>query len=242
MAITRALLIERVKRVTTIADDELVNQTLYDLVAEAVEMYSQDFPDELTVDVTGDGGRYYDIATLLTSWSESFSRIIEIQYPAPVLASDETPIYLEPDDWSDNYFEGSTRYLFLPNHTPSSTETMRIRYTTNYQLDTSNTYDIPPNDHSALVNLSASLVCRAIATQYARTTDSTIAADSVDHSGRSERFNTRATEFMNAYNDHKDRVLGDAHRDRPAGMFLSLDTSPDWPSGRQYLFRRGTPW
>jgi len=105
-------------------------------IKAAVERYSRDNPNEVTKDVTGDGGKYYAIATSLTSWVEGFSQIVKIEYPAATVASDEAPTYLEPEDWDDNYWDASgaspVRYLYLPNHAPAATQKMRILHTAPY--------------------------------------------------------------------------------------------------------------
>jgi hypothetical protein len=111
---------------------ELEAADRYRAVRQACAMYSLDFPVEVALDVTGDAGKFYAIATALTSWSEGHSRIVRIEYPAATVASDESPTYLEPEDWDDAYWYSSTRYLYLPNHAPAATETMRITYTAPY--------------------------------------------------------------------------------------------------------------
>jgi hypothetical protein len=115
---------------------ELTDAEIMQQIRAAVNRYSLDFPDTQTDDVTGDGGKYYPVGTSLASWSEGFSRIIAIEYPAATIASDEAPQYLEGGDWRDDYWLAvlgvQTRYLYLPNHTPAATETMRITYTIPY--------------------------------------------------------------------------------------------------------------
>ena len=98
-------------------------------VRAALERFSLDRPNRQVDDVAGNGGRYYAIAAALTEWNEEFSRVISIQYPAPTLASNETPIYLAPEDWQDDYWAANVRYLYLPNHAPAATEKMRVEYT-----------------------------------------------------------------------------------------------------------------
>lgn len=98
-------------------------------VRAAIERFSQDKSNHQVDDVDGNGGRYYSIATALTKWDEEFSRVLSIQYPAPTLASNETPVYLEPEDWQDDYWYNNARYLYLPNHAPAATDAMRIDYT-----------------------------------------------------------------------------------------------------------------
>lgn len=112
---------------------ELSQNDRYRDIVSAVEMYSHDFPDHETDDVTGDAGRYYAIATVMDQWEEGFSRIEAIEYPAPTIASDESPVYLGAEDWNEDYWASDLRYLFLPNHAPAATEKMRIRYTVPYK-------------------------------------------------------------------------------------------------------------
>jgi hypothetical protein len=112
------------------ADDNYLPQLRRQrLIRAAVELYSTDRPDTRTEDVTGDGGRYYVLSTSLDYWTEGLSRVMRIQYPAPTIASDETPVELSLSDWDDEYWSEGTRYLYLPSHAPPATESMRITYT-----------------------------------------------------------------------------------------------------------------
>ncbi len=116
------------------ADSDVLSQPArYRIVQAAVARYSGDKPDEDTLNVTGAASRYYAIAANLTLWQEGLSRVTAIQYPAPTVASNETPVYLDADNWRDDYWQTvtstQTRYLYLPNHSPAATETMRITYT-----------------------------------------------------------------------------------------------------------------
>lgn len=119
------------------ADDDIISDLRrYRAIKEALEYYSDDRPDSETDDVTGDAGKYYPIASNLTEWVEDFSFIKDIEYPAATIASDETPVYLEPEDWREDYWvevSGTqTRYLYLPHHSPAATEIMRITYAVPY--------------------------------------------------------------------------------------------------------------
>lgn len=116
-----------------IPTEELSSLDLQQQIKQAVRLYSGDLPDYTTVDVSGDGGRYYAITTALTSWDDNFSWIEAIEYPAYAISDDNQPVTLEAEDWDDNYRDGSNvRYLYLPNHSPAAAETMRIKYTTPY--------------------------------------------------------------------------------------------------------------
>lgn len=204
------------------------------MVKTAVERYSHDAPEKITEDVSGDGGKYYAISGL-ASWIEGFSQVASIQYPAKAVSADEQPQYLEPEDWDDDYRDGSNvRYLYFPNHAPASGESARVTYTTTYQLS-SEAYAIPPGDFFAVCNLAAHFSCMALATKYARTNDTSINADSVDHGGRSGRFLEAARRFERSYLEHMDMTGSDASKERPAGEFVDWDTMPS--PNRRYLFR-----
>lgn len=218
------------------ANLELDDSELNTLIKAAVERYSKDTPNDVTEDVTGDGGRYYDINTELASWVEGFSHIVEIEYPAEDIADDTVPQYLDDEDWHDDYFSGGTRFLFLPNHSPDGTETLRIKYTAPYTFSGSpEEVDTPTQDFYAICNLAACLACQAISAKYSRTSDSTIAADSASHTSRASEFARRSKEYCAFYEEHLG--LGeDPDFQQAAGDFVDLDTAPSWPTGRRFLY------
>lgn len=113
-------------------NNELTQLRRNRLIKAAVEMYSNDRPEQVTADVTGDGGKYYLISSVLTSFIEGFSRVLEIEYPAQAVTADHVPTMLDSEDWDDDYNNGTARYLFFPNHSPASTETVRVRHTAPY--------------------------------------------------------------------------------------------------------------
>lgn len=276
-------------------DDELSQLRRNRLIKQAVEKYSSDRPDTYTEDEAGDGGRYYKLVgtgAVLANWVDGFSQVLRIEYPAAVIASDQTPVYLEEGDWEDDYESAGDVYLFLPNHTPAATETMRIKYTlpwtwTNstsatvsetqtahgfvagdyiYREEsgrwveandqkiathkvtaaaTADTFtagllevNIPAGDFFAVCALAGAYCCQAIAGKYSRTSDSSIAADSVDHPTRAQQFAARAKELLKVYMEHVG--VKDTH-EKAAGAFADWDTGPTWPAGRQFIFHgRGT--
>ena len=219
-------------------DDELSRDGREDLIQAAVARYSSDFPDAYSEDVSGDGGNYYAMSSL-TNWSEGFSRITEIEYPAATVASDEQPQYLERDDWRDDYWaeiSGThTRHFYLPSHAPAATDTMRVTYTRPYAWTSSPLQTTTPSEHFyAICKLAACLCCRAIATKYSRTSDSTILGDAVDHPSRAREFAERAREYCEAY--QRDMNLLDDDENEATGEFVDWDTFPPWPAGREFIF------
>lgn len=216
-------------------NDEFAAASRQAEIKHAVEAYSGDKPLEVSTDVTGDAGNYYPltgVSAVLTSWSEGFSRVVSIEYPAATVASDETPVMLEPRDWDDDYWAGGVRYLRLPNHAPTATEKLRVRYTAPY-VWTASAVDTPVGDFYAICCLAASFCCAAIAARYSRTSESSLSADSVSHRSRGDMFASRAKEFDKAYRAHV------GARARGSAQFINWDTAPGWPSGRQYLYHRG---
>lgn len=273
-------------------DTDILSQLRrYRMITAAVERYSRDRPDTSIEDVTGDGGKYYVLSTALDNWTEGFSRVVGIEYPAAAVASDETPTYLEPEDWDDAFWAEitgtQTRHLYLPNHAPAATETMRITYTVPWlwvaagtgtavastghgfsvndyvYLDGSTYYaagdrriathqvtavadvdnftvkflgaSIPQEDFFAVCNLAAGLCCQAIAAKFAQSKDSTTNIDSAAHASKSTDYAARAQEFIKLYETH----LG-LNEDTPvkaAGAFVDMDTVPDGPWSREFIFR-----
>ena len=132
MSISLSTFLTQLMNMVPEADTELNLPSRNQHIKQAMADYSRDRPDIITTDFSGDGGKYYGITASLTSWSDEFSRISAIQYPAPTIAGDETPVYLEPDDWDEDYYQGGTRYLWLPNHAPAASETVRVEYTAPY--------------------------------------------------------------------------------------------------------------
>ncbi len=293
MTIELSIFLVQLDTLTPEGDTELATGLRNQLIKQAVMDYSRDKPDQVTVDVTGDGGKYYPILSNLTSWVEMFSRIESIQYPASAITADETPIYLDQEDWDDNYHDSSLLYLWLPNHAPSSSESFRVvhsapyvwtvgtsttsvaqtahGFSTNdyvYQnssgtwvaagsstenltathrvttvTDSDNiivtvlTVDVPQIDFFAVVSRAACLVCQAISERYSRSSDSTIAADSVNHTTKAGEFSRRAKEFCKLYNAHLG-ISTDSGGESQTGHaeFVDLDTAPGFAPGRQFLF------
>jgi hypothetical protein len=231
MAFSTQDFLSEVDSLITADDDELSTLARTLQVEAAVERYNHDLPDEVTTDVSGDGGNYYAVAASLTSWSEGFSQIVAIEYPAPTVASDEAPTYLEPDDWDGDYWAGGVRYLYLPNHSPAAADTMRIRYTAPYVISAGE-YDIPPQHFHAVCRLAAGLCAQSISAKYSRTSDSTISVDSVDHLSRAQQWSERAREFVSAYEEQLNIRTDEGGQ--PFGQFVDWDTQPS--ERRRWLY------
>lgn len=285
--------------------DELLNEATVEELAEAgryrqiraaVSMYSRDKPEVFSEDISGDGGKYYALvgdSPVTSRWVDEFSRTVALEYPAAAVTSDESPTYLDADDFNDNYrveVSGTqTRYLYFKTAAPASTESFRITYTTPYRWTVSSvTTDVsqtahgfsvddyiyhngtswviarntniathqvttvtdadnftcailqtttPSADFTAICYKAACLICRAVAAKYSRIGDSLVGVDSAASTTKAQEFSRRAREFCDAYAEMLGISAGDsAKRDKPAGVFIDLDTTPPWRQGRRYLY------
>ena len=107
----------------------------YRCVRLAVQQYSQDRPDLYIKDVSGADTYYYAMSNL-TSWVEGFSSVQAIEYPAADLSADETPQYLDRDQWVDDYWQDvsgtQTRYVRFIDVQPATGDEFRATYTIPY--------------------------------------------------------------------------------------------------------------
>ncbi len=206
-----------------VSEGEYPSDSRDEQIEAALERYSKDRPKESAVkDLSGDGGKYYEInATIFTGWVEGFSRIILLEYPAPTIASDDPPTPLEDEDWIDDYRDATKRYLYLPNHTPGSSETMRITYTLPYVFanEGSETTDTPEQDFDAICHLAAGLCCQALAVKYGQSIEPTIGVDVINYAQKSDFYARRAKELIALYEEH----LGIEEGVAAAGVIAELD-------------------
>lgn len=136
MAFSLTVFIAQVDSLLSASNDELGQLARYRFIKSAVERYGADRPLEVSEDETGNGTSFYGYS-LLSSWVNDFSRVVSIEYPAYAVASNQAPQYLGNEDFIEDYRVGSTRYLYLPNHSPSASDTLRIRYTAPYTWSSS---------------------------------------------------------------------------------------------------------
>jgi len=211
-----------------IPDAEYPSASRDEQIKASLERYSKDRPKEVVLDVSGDGGNYYEInTTVFTSWVEGFSRIILVEYPAAAIASDEAPTYLEDEDWRDDYRDATKRYLYLPDDTPAATEKMRITYIAPYLFaGATPATDTPEQDFDAICSLAAGLCCEALAAKYGQSMDPTLGADVVNYAEKTDFYARRSKELIALYEEHMGIEEGTA----PASAVS------DWDVEESYLF------
>lgn len=135
MAFGMAVLLAQVDALLSASNDELSQYRRELQIKAAVELYSTDRPNIIAGDIAGDDGKYYLLSgasSVISTFDDRRSRILSIEYPAEAITADEWPVYLLPNDWLYPYEDGSSRYIFFPNHTPATGETVRIRFTVPY--------------------------------------------------------------------------------------------------------------
>lgn len=211
----------RQKVVDTVKDDsgKLSNPEDFDRnIGAALNRYSAHRPYVLVADVTGNNGHDY---SLPTGWSEGFSIVKAVEYPvgnvpADYIDSDEIEIYQSP----------AGKKLRLKADAPSVSETFRVSYTALRTYET-----VAASDIDAFVWLSAALCLEELATAFAQSGDSLIAADSVDYRDKTQRFASRAKRLMQLYKEQMG--LKDDDITPPASATTDLDVG--YPGGRDRL-------
>ena len=223
-------------------DNEYPQASREQKIRDALREYSRDRPDVLVEDVTGDGTQFYRLDTSLDKWEIKFSQIRQVEYPAVDLsAGSGQPQFLEDDEFEVYRAEVSgsqVDYLRFDNLSPASTETIRITYTARYTFDGGDNTTVPDYAEDAIALLAACKCCTDIAIKYSRTNDATIAVDAINHLGRAAEFSARAAELCRRYQELVG--VGEFADAKTTAAFerADLDTSPDWPYGRDYVFRR----
>lgn len=135
MPILITTILGQVDLLITADNDEYSQLSRQERCRDALDRYSHDLPDYYAEDVTGNATGYYKLtgtSAALTYWRDQFSAVQSIEYPAATIASNETPQYLNNTDWREDYLVSGDYYLYLPNHSPAATETMRVTYSRPY--------------------------------------------------------------------------------------------------------------
>jgi len=209
----------------------LSSEQVDEQIKVALAQYSADAPDEDVVEFVGDSGKYYAI-TNLTNWSDGFSKVRAIEYPAATVASDEEPQMLESDDYT--IFEDKTaKSLYFPNHSPVSTELVRVWYSVPYAFSGSpEAVDIPGEDFYAICLLAASYCCDVMATYYTTHVDVADGRINVKRGAVSEKYEARAKKYWDNYRKHMNLPLDG--RPKAAGVIAEWDVAP--PRIGEYIF------
>jgi hypothetical protein len=185
-------------------------------VDEAVRQYSHHKPLIQTYDITGDGTATY---SLPSDWVDNFSELVSVEYPADY----QDPVWLKLDDVFI-YNDGSAYKLRFPEYEPSSSETVRIRYTIPHTLDEDST-TIPDTDFEAVANLATAVCAMALAGRLIAAKDS--------HSAGEIQIRTQADEYRSFAKELIQlgyyKRLGISEKEQPLAYKL-FDLDPLLPS------------
>lgn len=195
-------------------------------IGQAVKIYSKHRPRIVIEDEAGAAAFDYAV-TLLADWSDGFSLIQQVEYP--VDDTDETPDILDEDAWTI-YRKPAGDYLRFLEDEPAADETFRVTYTALHTC-TDAACTVKSIDEEAVQSLAAALYCEILSTWFAQNQDSSIQADSVDHTSKSRDFAARAKAFEKIYRKHLG--LKDEDTVRPASAVGDMDLK--YPGGSERL-------
>jgi len=209
------------ERIARLIQDEAGRLSTADIdgfLAEALSVFSRDYPRVRVVDIAGTGAYQYDLPA---DWVEGFSAVVRLEYPV----GQRPPVYLEADDYMV-YRDTSGEKLLLVSHLPQSGETLRLTYTTTYTEAALE--EIPQVMQEGVCLLAAALCCEALSRSYAQGTQPTIAVDAVDYGEKSDVYARRAKELQERYAE----FMGKASGVRPASGVRDWDVNYPWGEDR----------
>lgn len=179
-----------------------------DAIGLMVTRYSKDSPRRVVEDVTSAGGQVLDLPV---AWVAGFSDIEQLEYPIGKVP----PELLEA--W-EIYQAPSGESILIPDSLEAG-EDVRVTFGVFHTLDAA-TDTIPLADREAAASYAAAILCDQLASLFSGASDSTIAADSVDHGAKASEFASRARALRKRYYDE----MGvDPKRNLAAGVVVDLD-------------------
>jgi len=173
-------------------------------ITTGLRRYSRDKPDVKVSDITGTSSHYIIVnASNFPNYVDGFSKINYIEICGVVIANNETPHYVDRDNW-DYYRDSTILYVWLKHSKPGVTDTIRVQYTIEHTIDglDGETVDsIPPYDYEAVIYWSASEALMALAGKYADSTSPTLRSDVVNYDNKSKNYMNLAKACRQSYID-----------------------------------------
>lgn len=175
----------------------------------AVERYSMDKPRRLVADLAIEG----DGLDLPGDWEDEFSVAVNLEHPI----GQRPPSNLPNEAWYLYQTPDSERIVFASGYGGSGSA--RLTYTRRHAYDEgADTCTVPDQHLEAVASWAAAVLCEVLATYYAGNSDSTIQADTVDHTSPAKQYQSRAAKLRQRYLDE----LGiDPKRNVAAGAVAS---------------------
>ena len=205
-----------------VQDDEIWKT----MIDEAVDRYSRHRPLEKVSDIAGTG--VFDIA-YPSDYLDGFSYVRQVEFP--FVATQQNPSYLKMGrDFLADYRDESGIVLRLLSVTPDSTQIIRLTYTTVHILLAAST-TIPRVDEQAVVNLSASLMCEALAAEFEKRTRSSMPDTTFDLRTKSLEYQTQADRYNRIWME----MMGISADGAPAAAVGVADFDMRLSNGREPL-------
>ncbi len=188
-----------------------------DAIDQAALTYSKHSPREIVYDITGDGG--YDYAPP-PGWITGFSELLTVeQNPDDNQNPEEGLLDRERFHVYDAPTGERLRFVDL---TPTTSDTMRVRYSMLHTLDAAGS-TIPGIDELAVADLAASYALRQLAARFAQASDTTMSADVADFGGRVQMYTALSDRLLRQYRDHVGVGTGEDAGEAPAVVFRDFD-------------------
>ena len=179
-------------------------------ITQAVARYSKDRPRLKVQDVVAPGG---NLLPLPAAWQADFSQLSSLEYPIgnvppDIIGAGGWAMYVAPDGLMVQVMAAI-----------SAAATVRVTYTIAHVLsDVADTITVM--DREPVSSYAAAMLCDQLASLYSNDQDSTIKADSVQHTSKAGEFARRAKVLRQRYFDD----LGiDTKRNVAAGAVVNLD-------------------
>jgi len=189
---SRLELVDLIKTRAQDKDDVLLEHEFDDALEEALQEYSERRPQKRIYDIAGDGTTV--LFALPLDWQDGWSELRQVES-----LQGESPLTLLERSTYAVYRDTSDVLKLLFDTAPES-GTSRVLYTTVHTADLTTT-TIPSVHERALVTLGAAIASQWIANHYTAESDSTFGADTADHTGRSERYETRSKELRKRFDN-----------------------------------------
>lgn len=179
-------------------------------ITQAVARYSKDRPRLKVQDVVSPGG---NLLPLPAAWEADFSQLNSLEYPV----GDVPPSMIGAGGWA--MYAAPSGLNIQVMEAVSAAATVRATYTIAHVL--SGVADtIPVGDRESVSSYAAAMLCDQLASLYSNDQDSTIKADSVQHTSKAGEYARRAKVLRQRYFDD----LGiDTKRNVAAGAVVNLD-------------------
>lgn len=179
-----------------------------------------------------------EVIASMPNWSPMWSASRMADLPAPAITDNEVPQMLEAEDF-EVYAVGDSEYLYLPNHSPASTETIRLTYAGLYAFDGSPAAtNTPPAHFEAICHLAAHYALLWLANRTAANVDSQVNADIADRRSQSDIYASRANNMLQKYGNMLGVTVTGTGESEPVAASAFGDLDRGTYSERDFLYHR----